>query len=100
MNHRFVQMYPNFEIGSGTTWLFHCGEHYFLPEFNGGHDGGNQNVLSFFFVQHRSRFCFPFSHLLKIVSKNRWKMDVSLVHEGRSAQIDLLVRSTTECWIE
>ena len=28
-NHRFVQMYHNFEIGSGTTWLFHCGEHYF-----------------------------------------------------------------------
>jgi len=48
-NHPFVQIYHNFEIRSATTWLFQCGGHHFLPEFNGGHDGGNQNHLRTFF---------------------------------------------------
>jgi hypothetical protein len=93
-------MYHNFEIRSGTTWLLQCGGRYFSPEFNGGHDGGNQNLLAAFSVQQQSRVRFPFSHFFRIFPNNRWKMDVSLVHRGWSAQMDLLVRSAVQCWIE
>jgi len=45
-NHcSFVEMSPYSEIRGVTTSLFHCCEHQFLSEFNGGHDGGNHNHL-------------------------------------------------------